>query len=401
MPLLIAVPVSFVACGGGDDHSPPSAVGGASGDGASGHGTAGTSGNAPGRGGATDDGGAAGSDAGNAGDGGTANPGGGSGGSGGSVANQPPSCKGGGSTAKCGPNEESCCLSPQIPGQTFFRSYDAVSADYKSQANPASVTSFHLDKFEVTVGRFRAFVSAVVGDAWRPSAGSGKHTHLNDGKGLANVGASAGNEPGWDPAWSAKLADNAADWDARLVCDNASSSWTSEVGSKELLPISCLDWYEAYAFCIWDEGFLPSEAEWNDAAAAGEQQRVYPWSSPPSANAIDCLHANYLGADSANGPDFCTAPGTGTVAAVGSLSPLGDGRWGQADLGGNVYEWALDTFAPYTATCPDCTNTEADDRVIRGGGYSNAAEDVLVSARNASAPAGRSKSIGVRCARVE
>jgi formylglycine-generating enzyme required for sulfatase activity len=39
---------------------------------------------------------------------------------------------------------------------------------------------------------------------------------------------------------------------------------TSSAGSKENLPINCVNWWESYAFCIWDGGFLPSEAEWGN-----------------------------------------------------------------------------------------------------------------------------------------
>jgi formylglycine-generating enzyme required for sulfatase activity len=321
--------------------------------------------------------------------------------SGGAAANAPPSCKAGGATSQCGPNEESCCTSLPIPGQTFFLGFDGVSADYKDKSHSASVTGFRLDKYEVTVGRFRQFVAAVVG-SWRPDAGAGKHAHLLDGAGLKNVGATGGNEAGWDAAWSSQLASKAALWNANLACDQASASWTPSAGSKELYPISCVNWYEAYAFCIWDDAFLPSEAEWNDAASAGSQQRAYPWSSPPSSLDIDCAHANYRGKEVANELDFCTAPGTGSVAVVGGASPLGDGRWGHSDLAGNVYEWTLDSFASaLPSTCPDCVNAEAlPNKVIRGGGFGNDAEAQLVSARNANAPAARSTSMGIRCARI-
>jgi formylglycine-generating enzyme required for sulfatase activity len=284
-----------------------------------------------------------------------------------------------------------------VPGETYDRSYDGVSTGYQDQSHAASVTAFRLDKFEVTVGRFRQFVAAAVA-GWRPGAGAGKHSHLNGGQGLIEVSPSGGYELGWDAAWNSALANNFADWDSGLSCDPSSASWTSQPGSNEVLPIDCVDWYEAYAFCIWDQAFLPSEAEWNDAASGGDEQRVLPWSSPPQSQVIDCGHANYYGAP---GPDYCVMPPAGNVVCVGAESPAGDARWGHADLSGNVYEWTLDAFAPYVTPCPDCVySADLPDRVIRGGGYSNDAEAMLTSRRAHDAPDSRSLSLGVRCARV-
>jgi formylglycine-generating enzyme required for sulfatase activity len=71
-----------------------------------------------------------------------------------------------------------------VTGGTFYRSNDADSE--------ATIAGFRLDKYEVTVGRFRNFVDAVV-SGWRPAAGAGKHTHLNGGQGLTNSGMGAGH----------------------------------------------------------------------------------------------------------------------------------------------------------------------------------------------------------------
>jgi hypothetical protein len=97
----------------------------------------------------------------------------------------------------CGPDGgESCCASPAVLGGTFLRSYDGVTNT--DTGNPATVSSYRLDRFEVTVGRFRKFVTGVTG-GWSPGAGSGKHAHLNGGKGLSHVTAGL-YEPGWDSA---------------------------------------------------------------------------------------------------------------------------------------------------------------------------------------------------------
>jgi sulfatase modifying factor 1 len=111
------------------------------------------------------------------------------------------------------------------------------------------------------------------------------------------------------------------------------------VGSRENLPIHCENWWEAYAFCIWDGGFLPSAAEWEYVAVGGSEQGEYPWGSvdPGVANQYAIYGDDGLCYYPTLGP--CT--GLTNIAPVGTTK-LGAGRWGQLDLAGNVEEWTSD-----------------------------------------------------------
>jgi formylglycine-generating enzyme required for sulfatase activity len=204
-----------------------------------------------------------------------------------------PSCAAiGPGRTNCGACNESCCTSLEVTGGTYYRTYDPLTGQGEmiaatlapdggpgNEADPATVSRFRLDKYLVTVGRFRQFVKAWNrGNGYTPPAGSGKHVHLNNGNGLnANGG---GYEPGWVSADNVNIAPT----NAHL--GNGYGTWTASPGSRENLPINFANWWEAYAFCIWDGGFLPSDAESEDAAAGGNQQREYPWSStdPGTAN---------------------------------------------------------------------------------------------------------------------
>ena len=50
----------------------------------------------------------------------------------------------------------SCCASLEVPGGTFYRTYTSNDAGPTAEADPATVSGFRLDKYLVTVGRFRS-----------------------------------------------------------------------------------------------------------------------------------------------------------------------------------------------------------------------------------------------------
>jgi formylglycine-generating enzyme len=312
----------------------------------------------------------------------------------------------------CGPCGESCCTSLEVTGGSYYRTYDVNQFDGgwtlmaeggpTGEADPATVSSFRLDKFEVTVGRFRQFVNAWNGGTgWTPPAGSGKHAYLNAGQGLANTGSPGTYETGW----LASDNSNVAPTDSNLACQSGWATWTASPGSQENLPVNCVNWWESYAFCIWDGGFLPSEAEWEYAAAGGSQQREFPWgSTPPGTGNQYAIYGNFIPGE--NTLDTCYYPSGGTCAGVANIAPVGTaplaaGRWGQLDLAGNVFERNLDWYADYADPCADCAYlTAASYRVGVGGGFWSDTVSLLPPTRDKSAPTYRANNVGFRCARA-
>jgi formylglycine-generating enzyme required for sulfatase activity len=288
----------------------------------------------------------------------------------------------------------------EVTGGTYYRTYTNSGGCPTGEADPATVSNFNLDKYLVTVGRFRQFVNAWNnGNGYTPPVGSGKHAHLNGGQGLVNVGGDAGVV--YEPGWLASDDSNIAPTDANLASCAPSWTWTSNPGSQENLPMNCVNWYESYAFCIWDGGFLPSEAEYEYAAAGGSQQRGYPWGSAAPGTACPgtgCQYAIYR-CDYPSGPVNCA--GVTNIAPVGTAT-AGAGLWGQLDLAGNMWEWDLDWYATYVDPCADCANlTAGSDRVNRGGHFGASSASLLLPPnRRYVPPANRGFGIGLRCART-
>jgi formylglycine-generating enzyme required for sulfatase activity len=275
----------------------------------------------------------------------------------------------------CGPaGNESCCNGAVIQGGMFDRS--------NVVAYPATVGDFWLDRFEVTVGRFRKFVAAYPGN--KPAPGAGANPAIPGS--------------GWDPAWDAELPVDQVALRAATKCEAQYGSWTDAPGANEKHPINCVSWYTAFAFCAWDAQRLPTEAEWNYAAAGGSEQRLFPWGN----FAPDPTRAVY----------DCTGDGSpaGMCAVTDILDvgqrPLGDGRWGQADLAGSMWEWTLDLYHdPYTIIpCNDCSNLvdpAVTHRSIRGAAFSHQGPALETVIRFHADPKMSQNATGIRCAKTK
>ncbi len=128
-------------------------------------------------------------------------------------------------------------------------------------------------------------------------------------------------------------------------------------------PVSHISWYEAQAWCRWADRRLPTEAEWEFAAAAepladGEGvrsgKRRFPWGEQAPAPHRANLDGRALG-----------------CIDVGAC-PAGDSAFGCRQMIGNVWEWTDTTFAPYPGFTPDMYQDYSQPlfgstKVLRGG----------------------------------
>lgn len=148
-------------------------------------------------------------------------------------------------------------------------------------------------------------------------------------------------------------------------------------------PVVCVDWLQAAAFCQYEKKRLPTEAEW-EKAAAGPQG--YKW---PFGAVFDVTRVN--NADS----DFDTTTPGGTYAP---------NDYGVYDMSGNVWEWVADWYDPMFYSRPVASSKNpvnqysTGDRVKRGGSWYLPAEAVRSARRDADKPNSRDTHTGFRCA---
>jgi sulfatase modifying factor 1 len=288
-----------------------------------------------------------------------------------------------GLTTEC--HGESCCAKPVVPSGTFMmgRSATVSASDYTADGQASevpehsvTVSSFTLDKYEVTVGRFRQFLAAYEA-GWRPVDGDGAHPNIEGS--------------GWDSAWNASLPADGTTLTTNLKCDPSYQTWTNTAGPNEEYPINCVNWYEAMAFCLWDGGRLPTEAEWEYAAAGGSEERLYPWGSAlPS---VETARANSSYSDAS------------PYIQVGS-HPTGAGKWGQEDMAGSMYEWVYDGYQEDWYSTPESRGVDVSCliapsyRVRRGGTWGGFDEMLRAAFRDPYLPENRYYRLGFRCAGV-
>jgi formylglycine-generating enzyme required for sulfatase activity len=145
-------------------------------------------------------------------------------------------------------------------------------------------------------------------------------------------------------------------------------------------PVLRVGWEDARAYCSWVGGRLPTEAEW-ERAARSEDGRRWPWGdSRPEDERANFCDRNC----SESWADRSVDDGHKYSAPVGSY-PLGAGPYGVLDQAGNAREWCADWYGDrYYGRSASRNPTGAEtgkSRVIRGGSWFAAAEELRATHR--------------------
>ena len=171
-----------------------------------------------------------------------------------------------------------------------------------------TVPAFFLDRHEVTIGQYEAFLTALrTNPDWRKFVPEGFRTQKTE---LTSL------EP--------------RDWPEILRRARKNEAYQEQKISRDT-PVFNVDYPSAAAYAKWKGRRLPSMDEWL-RAAGGNEHWNYPWGPEYEANRANLGTTR----DEAAGRD----PGDSFLnAAPGESFPGDRGPFGHFDLGGNLSEW--------------------------------------------------------------
>jgi len=189
---------------------------------------------------------------------------------------------------------------------------------------------------------------------------------------------------------------NREQWRAPLYWELHDDQWMIRdfaglhaVASKASEPVCHVSFFEASAFAKWAGKRLPTEAEWEKAAAFNPQTRqptAFPWGD----DAVDESKANLF-------ENALWAP-----AAIGSF-PAGANAYGCQQMIGDVWEWTTSDYVPYPGFKSEFDEYNdkwfVNQKVLRGGSFATPQAHIRSTYRNFFHTHERWMTSGFRCAK--
>jgi len=144
-------------------------------------------------------------------------------------------------------------------------------------------------------------------------------------------------------------------------------------------PVVGVSWEQANAYAAWAGKQLPTEAHW-EFAARGRENRKYPWGNLPPDSTL-CNFNDFLG-----------------MTSMVSMHEDGRTPEGIYDMAGNVNEWTLDYFLPYSKLRAGVNGIpDAPRRTVRGGAFDSKAHELTSTYRRGVFPESQVANVGFRC----